>query len=86
VQAWISGRDGVKLVQRGEITEVGKSVAPWMLAATAEAIVEKELATPAEIDDAVAQLRAFLADPTTIVGDPRLFQVWAQRTSTETAA
>lgn len=71
----------VKLVQRGEITELGKSMAPWTLATTAEAIVENELATAADIDEALTQLRAFVADPTTIVGDPRLFQVWAQRST-----
>ncbi len=69
----------VKLVQRGEAAEVGKSMAPWTLAATADAIVEQNLATTSEIDAALTQLRAYVAEPGTLVGDPRLFQVWARK-------
>jgi hypothetical protein len=65
----------VKLVQRGETGEVGKSMAPWTLETTADAIVDQDLATRTEIDAALAQLRAYVADPSTLVGDPRLFQV-----------
>jgi ubiquinone/menaquinone biosynthesis C-methylase UbiE len=70
----------VKLVQRVDAAEVGKSMAPWTLAATADAIVDENLATRAQIDAALAQLHEYVADPDTLVGDPRLFQVWAHRT------
>ena len=69
----------VKLVQRGETAEVGKSMAPWTLAATADAVVAQNLATRADIDAALTQLRTYASDPSTLVGDPRLFQVWAHR-------
>jgi ubiquinone/menaquinone biosynthesis C-methylase UbiE len=67
----------VKLVQRAETGEYRKSMAPWTLTATADAIVEQNLATRAEIDEAVTQLRGYVAEPGTLVGDPRIFQVWA---------
>jgi len=69
----------VKVVQRGEIGEHAKSMAPWTLETTADAIIDQDLATRTEIDAALTQLRAYVADPSTLVGDPRLFQVWAHR-------
>ncbi|HEY8822086.1 MAG TPA: hypothetical protein VIM49_09115 [Dermatophilaceae bacterium] len=47
--------------------------------ATADAIVAQNLATRADIDAALTQLRTYASDPSTLVGDPRLFQVWAHR-------
>jgi SAM-dependent methyltransferase len=70
----------VKLVQRADAAEVGKSMATWTLAATADAIIDQRLATRAQIDAALTRLHEYAADPGTLVGDPRLFQVWASRT------
>ena len=47
--------------------------------ATGEAIVREGIATQDELDAAIADLAAFTADETTIVGRPRVFQVWARR-------
>jgi|GEM_PF-6179639 len=47
------------------------------LVATADAIATEGLATPAEIDTALVDLARFSADPTTLLAEPRLFQVWA---------
>ena len=46
---------------------------------TAEAIVPEGIATEDELEAAIADLAAFIADPTTIFGRPRVFQVWARR-------
>ncbi len=69
----------VKVVQRGETGELAKSMAPWTLETTADAIIDQDLATRTEIDAALTQRRAYVADPSTLVGDPRVFQVWAHR-------
>lgn len=68
-----------KLVQRADVTGVGKSISLSTLTATAEAILAERLATAAEIDAAVHDLDAFTQDPSTVIGDPRIFQVWARK-------
>jgi ubiquinone/menaquinone biosynthesis C-methylase UbiE len=73
------GRPEVKLVQRADTAESGKAMSAWTLAATAEAILDQNLATSDDIDSALAQLRAYVSDPGTLVGDPRIFQVWARK-------
>jgi hypothetical protein len=49
------------------------------LEATADAIVEEGLASIDEVSAAVADLAAFTADQATVVGDPRVFQLWSSR-------
>ena len=44
----------------------------------ADAALTEGLATTEEIDILVAALDAFAADPATLVGLPRVFQVWGQ--------
>lgn len=56
-----------------------KLLALSTLEATAESITDAGLATPAEAAAAQADLAAFIADPHTIVGDPRIFSVWSHR-------
>jgi len=56
-----------------------KDLAVSTLDASAEAIADAGLATPDEVAAALADLTAFAARPDTVVGDPRLFQVWAVR-------
>lgn len=56
-----------------------KLLALSTLEATAESITDAGLATPAEAAAAQADLAAFIADPHTLVGDPRIFSVWSHR-------
>lgn len=42
-------------------------------------MVEEGLASVDEVSAAVADLAAFTADEGTVVGDPRVFQVWCSR-------
>jgi ubiquinone/menaquinone biosynthesis C-methylase UbiE len=69
----------VNLVQpvrrEGEV----KALPVSTLDASSEAIVAAGLATPTEIDGALANLAAFAADPLTDVSGPRIFQVWSRR-------
>ena len=68
----------IKLVQRADTDGVGKLMANSTLAATADAILAEGLASHAQIDTALRELADYTADPTTVIGDPRLFQVWAR--------
>lgn len=56
-----------------------KKLAVSTLDASADAITGAGLATPDEVAAAMADLSAFAASPETVVGDPRMFQVWAVR-------
>ena len=56
----------------------GKRVNQITLANIGPAVVEAGLATTDEVAALVAQLDAFTADAETIVGFPRVFQVWAK--------
>ena len=47
--------------------------------ATADAMVAAGVATADEIAAALADLQSFTADPTTVVGSPRLTQAWTRR-------
>jgi ubiquinone/menaquinone biosynthesis C-methylase UbiE len=56
-----------------------KLLALSTLEATSESIVSAGVATADEAAAAYADLAAFIADPRTLVGDPRIFSVWAHR-------
>jgi ubiquinone/menaquinone biosynthesis C-methylase UbiE len=56
-----------------------KLLALSTLEATAESIVGAGVATAEEAAAAQADLAAFIADPHTLVADPRIFSVWAHR-------
>jgi len=56
-----------------------KLIALSTLEATMESITSAGLATVAEAEAARADLAAFIADPHTLAGDPRIFSVWAHR-------
>lgn len=43
------------------------------------AVVAEELATPVELQETIAGLEAFTNDPQSIIGLPRIFQVWGRR-------
>lgn len=57
----------------------GKQLAPLTLEHIRESVVAAGLATDAEVDGLIAELNAFIADETTIVSLPRIFQVWGRR-------
>jgi hypothetical protein len=56
-----------------------KLIALSTLEATMESITSAGLATVAEAEAAYADMAAFIADPHSLVGDPRIFSVWAHR-------
>ena len=49
------------------------------LEAIADSIVRSGLATGDEVTVAIGDLRAFTTHPDTLISDPRIFQVWARR-------
>jgi ubiquinone/menaquinone biosynthesis C-methylase UbiE len=69
----------LRLVQGVGVTGPNKAIAPSTLEAVADAILAEGLASESEVSAAITDLAAFAADPTTIIGDPRAFQVWCRR-------
>ena len=69
----------LKLVQRADAIGEAKTLSLSTLEATAEAIVEEGLASTEEVNAAIDDLAAFTADEGTVVGDPRVFQLWCSR-------
>ena len=66
-------------VQRADVVGEAKAL-PWStIEATAEAIVADGVASEQEVSEALDELARFTADPTTVIGSPRLFQCWARR-------
>ena len=48
------------------------------LEATADAVLAEGVASEEEVTAAVTSLTSFTTDPGTVVGSPRIFQVWAE--------
>ena len=71
---------GLKLVQRADSAEQ-KHLTVSTLEAIADGIVDEGLATQDEVRAAIANLAESANDSTTIMGGPRIFQVWARRRS-----
>jgi ubiquinone/menaquinone biosynthesis C-methylase UbiE len=69
----------LNLIQRVERTGEGKMMSYLTLEATADAIVKSGLATDDEMKSALVSLMSYTKDPNTIIGDPRIFQLWARR-------
>ena len=69
----------VTLVQSVLISGEGKELAWSTLDATGEAIVAEGVATSVELAVALASLRRFTDDPTTLIARPRVFQLWSAR-------
>ena len=69
----------LRLVQRADAIGEAKTLSLSTLQATAEAIVEEGLASTDEVSAAIDDLAAFTADEGTVVGDPRIFQLWCSR-------
>jgi ubiquinone/menaquinone biosynthesis C-methylase UbiE len=70
----------LKLVQRADHSGEAKMLSLSTLEATAEAIVAEGLASEDDVLQAIAGLTAYTNDPRSVIGDPRIFQVWARRT------
>ena len=69
----------LRLVQDAGAADEGKNLAPSTPQAIADAITGAGLATETEVAAAFADLAAFAADPQTVIGGPRIFQIWARR-------
>jgi ubiquinone/menaquinone biosynthesis C-methylase UbiE len=69
----------LRLVQRVDAIGEAKTLSLSTLEATADAIVEAGLASVEEVNAAVADLATFTAEHGTVVGDPRIFQLWCSR-------
>jgi len=66
----------VALVQSVSIGGESKELAWSTLDATAEAIISEGVATSDEVAAALNSLRQFTDDSTTLIGHPRVFQLW----------
>lgn len=72
----------VALVQSVFASGEGKELAWSTLDATSEAILAEGVATPGELAAALASLRQFTDDETTLIARPRVFQLWSARAPT----
>jgi SAM-dependent methyltransferase len=70
---------GVHLVQPTGMEGDVKLISALTLENIAGAVLHDGLASQQEIDDLVQALAAFAADPLTLTGMPRVFQVWGRR-------
>jgi ubiquinone/menaquinone biosynthesis C-methylase UbiE len=72
----------VALAQSVFVSGEGKELAWSTLDATSEAILAEGVATSGELAAALASLRQFTDDDTTLIARPRVFQLWSARTPT----
>jgi ubiquinone/menaquinone biosynthesis C-methylase UbiE len=72
----------VDLVQSVFVGGEGKELAWSTLDATSEAILSEGVATADELAAALASLRQFTDDVTTLIARPRVFQLWSSRQPT----
>jgi ubiquinone/menaquinone biosynthesis C-methylase UbiE len=69
----------LKVVQLVHAVGEAKALRLLTLEAIADQLLAEALATKQEIEDAIASLTAYTDDPRTILGSPRVFQVWSTR-------
>jgi ubiquinone/menaquinone biosynthesis C-methylase UbiE len=69
----------VALVQSVAVSGEAKELAWSTLDATSEAILSEGVATSSELTAALASLRQFTDDDTTLIARPRVFQLWSAR-------
>jgi SAM-dependent methyltransferase len=72
---------GVSVAQPVALQGETKLLNPVTMENIADAVLADGTASRAEIDQIVADLRAFAADPTTLAGVPRIVQAWGRRPS-----
>jgi ubiquinone/menaquinone biosynthesis C-methylase UbiE len=65
--------------QRADSVDEAKTLPPSTIEATADAIIEAGIASADQVREALASLRAFAADPHTVVSSPRHVQAWSRR-------
>ena len=73
------GEPELRLRQEAGTQQDLKDLAISTVEASADAITSAGLATAEQVAAALADLTAFAARPGTVVGDPRIFQVWTVR-------
>jgi hypothetical protein len=69
----------LRLTQEATTSGEAKTLPHLTLDATADAIVAAGLAAEQEVAAAVQSLEVFAEDPTTVIGGPRVLQVWARK-------
>ncbi len=69
----------VRVVQPVALMGEAKQLAAATIAAMSSAICEQGLATAAEVQAEVLALQSLADDPHTLMGTPRVFQVWGRR-------
>ena len=79
IEAGVAAPLTVTLSQRADLADEFKHMPGLTMAAIAEAIVADGLATPEAVAEAVARLAEYADDPHTLIGSPRMFQVWARK-------
>jgi SAM-dependent methyltransferase len=72
-------RARVAVTQRVDADGDVKPITHSTLEASAKAIVDEGVAAAEEVAEALAGLAAATADPDTLIGLPRMFQVWARK-------
>jgi SAM-dependent methyltransferase len=72
-------RPGIRLVQRVDSEGEAKTLCVLTLQAIAGPLLEDGLTTEDELDAALTELATFVADPETLVAQPRIFQLWRRR-------
>ena len=70
---------GVSVVQLAFLGGEGKELAAVTYQGIAESVVAEGLASRAELDASLEQLRRFIARPDTLVTTPRVVQTWGRR-------
>jgi len=72
-------RPSARIVQRVDADGEAKTLFVLTFSAIAGALVDEGIATGEEVDATLAGLEAFVADPETLVAQPRIFQLWRRR-------
>ncbi|WP_426561045.1 methyltransferase domain-containing protein [Angustibacter sp. McL0619] len=72
-------RPQVSVVQGANLTGEAKSMPLLTVQATAQSMLGAGIATEQEIEDACTRLAALADDESTLIGSPRLVQVWSRR-------
>jgi ubiquinone/menaquinone biosynthesis C-methylase UbiE len=76
----------MRLLQEVNAGGHAKAMPLLTLEAIADTVVRSGLAAADEVTAAIENLRAFTTDPDTLISDPRIFQVWARRGTSDTDA
>jgi hypothetical protein len=78
LEAGIPGPE-VRLTQNVSTSGEAKMLPAVTLAAMSDSILSAGLSSEDELTRAIGALEAYAADPTTLWGGPRVFQVWSRK-------